>query len=225
MDKVVYTATAERSGKWWALSVEGVPGAHTQVRRLDQAEAMAREVIALILDVPQDSFTVRLSPVLAKPMQSELQRLTRARADQVKANADVEAHQRNLVEALVGRGDLTVRDAAVVLGTSFQRVAQIVADAAAIEAQSGSFSLKTFIASTERVHAIYAKPDRDHPRLAIVGVTTDPGDEPWEHSGTATMTTAREYARRFGLDQEVRTIDSGVIRWVRSSPLPGTRPA
>jgi hypothetical protein len=221
MDQVVYTATAERSGKWWALSVDGVPGAHTQVRRLNQAEAMVREVIALLLDVPQDSFSVRLSPVLAGPLQSELNRLTRARGEQIKANAAVEAHQRNLVEALVVRGDLTVRDAAIVLGTSFQRVSQIVADAAAIEEEPGRFSLKAYLESTERVHAIYAKPDRDHPRLAIVGVTTDPDGEPWEHSGTATMTTAREYARRFGLDQEVRTIDRGVIRWVRSRPAPG----
>jgi predicted RNase H-like HicB family nuclease len=47
----VYSARAQRDGKWWAISVKGLPGALSQVRRLDQAEHMAREVIALVLDV------------------------------------------------------------------------------------------------------------------------------------------------------------------------------
>jgi hypothetical protein len=55
-------ARANREGKLWAISVKGLPGALSRVRRLDQTEAMAREVIALVLDVPEDSFDVVVAP-------------------------------------------------------------------------------------------------------------------------------------------------------------------
>lgn len=45
-----YTAVCRRSGRWWAISVPELKGVHTQARRLDQAEAMAGEAVALMLD-------------------------------------------------------------------------------------------------------------------------------------------------------------------------------
>jgi len=39
-----YEVTAQRDGRWWFVRVAEVPGAATQARRLDQVEAMAREV-------------------------------------------------------------------------------------------------------------------------------------------------------------------------------------
>jgi hypothetical protein len=67
MERKLYTARAQRSGKWWAISVNGLPGALSQVRRLDQAEATTREVIAMVLDVPEDSFDVQVVPDLTVP--------------------------------------------------------------------------------------------------------------------------------------------------------------
>ena len=69
MDRTLYTARAQRDGNWWTISVAGLPGALTQVRRLDQAEAMTREVIALVLDVPEDSFDVQVVPDLTEPQR------------------------------------------------------------------------------------------------------------------------------------------------------------
>ncbi|MEV0129016.1 type II toxin-antitoxin system HicB family antitoxin [Dactylosporangium sp. NPDC050688] len=57
-----YTAVCRRSGDWWAVTVPEVKGIHSQVRRLVEAEAMAREAIALFLDVAPDSFTVTVRP-------------------------------------------------------------------------------------------------------------------------------------------------------------------
>jgi predicted RNase H-like HicB family nuclease len=56
LDEVVqevntYTAVCRRSGSWWAIGVRELKGVHTQARRLDQVAAMAREAIALMLDV------------------------------------------------------------------------------------------------------------------------------------------------------------------------------
>ena len=52
------------SGDWWAISVPEVKGAFSQARRLDQVEGMAREAIALILDVDRQSFDIEVLPDL-----------------------------------------------------------------------------------------------------------------------------------------------------------------
>jgi hypothetical protein len=52
-----------RSGRWWAISVPELKGVHTQARRLDQAEAMAREAIALMLDADPAAIRVAGIPV------------------------------------------------------------------------------------------------------------------------------------------------------------------
>ncbi|MDG6109624.1 type II toxin-antitoxin system HicB family antitoxin [Dactylosporangium aurantiacum] len=57
-----YTAVCRRSGDWWAVTVPEVKGIHSQVRRLAEAETMAREAIALFLDVASDSFAVTVRP-------------------------------------------------------------------------------------------------------------------------------------------------------------------
>ncbi len=62
--KPSYRATARREGRWWFVQVPGEQGLYTQVRRLDQAEAMIREVISLVRHVPEDSFDVVVDPDL-----------------------------------------------------------------------------------------------------------------------------------------------------------------
>jgi predicted RNase H-like HicB family nuclease len=125
MKRKVYTARAQRAGKWWAISVEGLPGALSQVRRLDQAEAMAREVIALVLDVPVDSFDVVVAPDLNEEHRDALAELDRAKEQYAESMAALAERQRRVTLLLVGDAGLTVRDAATVLGVSFQRVSQL----------------------------------------------------------------------------------------------------
>jgi hypothetical protein len=57
-----YVVHARRRDKWWELSVPEADRAFTLVKRLSQAEAMARKVIALVLDVPENSFDVIVNP-------------------------------------------------------------------------------------------------------------------------------------------------------------------
>ena len=120
-----YTALANREGKWWAISVKGLPGALSQVRRLDQAEAMAREVIALVLDVPEDGFDVVVTPVLNEEHRDALAELDRAKEQYAQSMAALAERQREATLLLVREAGLTVRDAATVLGVSFQRVSQL----------------------------------------------------------------------------------------------------
>lgn len=62
MTKPVYTATAKRWSGGWELHIDGV--GVTQSHTIDDAEIMVRDYIALDLDVPEDSFDVRVVPVL-----------------------------------------------------------------------------------------------------------------------------------------------------------------
>ena len=57
-----YTARAARIGRSWAIHIRELPHVQTRSRRLDQAEAAAREAIALALDAPEDSFQVVVQP-------------------------------------------------------------------------------------------------------------------------------------------------------------------
>ena len=67
-----FTATARRSAGWWAIEVTGdeLPyPAYTQVRRLDQAEAMVRDLLALHFDIDtHDTGIVEVVPVLVAPV-------------------------------------------------------------------------------------------------------------------------------------------------------------
>ena len=55
-----YRVTAQRSVDWWVLEAIDVPGAVSRVDDLNDAEAMVREVIALVLGVDEETFDVEL---------------------------------------------------------------------------------------------------------------------------------------------------------------------
>ncbi|MFZ5851989.1 MAG: type II toxin-antitoxin system HicB family antitoxin [Actinomycetota bacterium] len=69
MSKRSCTAVCRRVGSWWAVDVPEIRGVHTQALRLDQVEAMTREAIALLREVPADSFTVTVVPQASKARQ------------------------------------------------------------------------------------------------------------------------------------------------------------
>ena len=58
--RFTYRAHASADGTgWWSISVDGVrTGANTKVQGVDNVNESARAVIALVLDVPADSFDV-----------------------------------------------------------------------------------------------------------------------------------------------------------------------
>lgn len=122
-----YTAVCERSGGWWAVSVPELRGVHTQARRLDQAETMVREVIALMLGVPEDSFAVVMEPRLSDGTDDAVGELRRRKSQADAAQKAAREAAVQAATALVGEG-LTIRDAGRVLGVSYQRVAQLLGD-------------------------------------------------------------------------------------------------
>lgn len=120
-----YRVRARRVGGWWALDVEGVRGAHTQVRRIDQADEMAREAIAGVLDVSPTAFEVVVAPEVPADARTVVAQATKARLQATQAQEAAAQLTRDAARRLVETG-LTVRDAGVLLGVSHQRIAQLV---------------------------------------------------------------------------------------------------
>jgi predicted RNase H-like HicB family nuclease len=120
-----YTVTATRSGSWWAFSIPEILGAHGQAKRLDQVKDEAREVVAMMLDAPEDSFDLELEVTLDPRMEHVLEEAQSARDS-------VESGQRIAQEKLLAAAEqlssigLSLRDIGSLLNVSFQRVAQIL---------------------------------------------------------------------------------------------------
>jgi predicted RNase H-like HicB family nuclease len=120
VEVTTYTVVAKRSDHWWAVSVPELKGVHSQARRLDQVESMAREAIALFLDIPPESFAITVEPEIPREVSHALAERQAAKDAEKRA----EAATVSAVGYLLSAG-FTVRDAGRLLGLSAQRVSQI----------------------------------------------------------------------------------------------------
>jgi predicted RNase H-like HicB family nuclease len=120
-----YITSCRRSGSWWSISVPEIKGLHSQARRLDQVEDIARDAIALMLDVPAESFAVEVRPELPRAAA----RAVEARRAAKDAAKEAEEGTTQAVRELLGDG-FTVRDIGAMLGLSPQRISQITHQAA-----------------------------------------------------------------------------------------------
>lgn len=119
-----YRVTARRSGDWWALAVPDLPGVFTQAKRLDKAESVAREAIALMLDTDPAEVDVCVEPELADDARQALSEARQARKAAQEA-VEVERSAMERAAAVLTR-DLSQRDAGRLLHVSFQRVSQLL---------------------------------------------------------------------------------------------------
>ena len=119
-----FTVTAERSGKWWVLQADELPGAITQVARLDQADQI-KEAIAFVGKLSESEVEIRLRPVVSEAVTRRLEQVRelRARADAAKAAAALEWGQ--VAKDLSSEG-FTMRDVGTILGISHQRAQQLI---------------------------------------------------------------------------------------------------
>lgn len=119
-----YQGTAHREGEWWVIGVPGV-GA-TQVKRIDQIEHMARDMIAAMEDVDYESVSVDIDVRLPEEldrMRAESERLIREAED---AAMRARSYRVEVMRAMHNRR-LSTRDIGRLTGVSHQRVGQIVA--------------------------------------------------------------------------------------------------
>ncbi|MBF9670360.1 XRE family transcriptional regulator [Bifidobacterium dentium] len=115
------TATAERSGGWWAVEVPEIPGLFTQARRLDQIDAMVRDAAGML---GREVGTVTVEPRLSEQDERMLAELLDARRQASEAQSRASSLTRATVDALRAQG-MTVRDVADIIGVTPQRVSAL----------------------------------------------------------------------------------------------------
>ncbi|MEX1264783.1 MAG: type II toxin-antitoxin system HicB family antitoxin [Actinomycetota bacterium] len=123
----VYEVLAERDGRLWFLRVNELSGVFSQVRRLDQAEGMARDAIAAFLDIPADGFDVMVTVKLPADLERDVAGVIDLRGAIDRTEREYAEQTRRLATRLVQGEGMTVREAGRLLGLSYQRVSQLVA--------------------------------------------------------------------------------------------------
>jgi hypothetical protein len=108
---------------------------------------MLREAVALMLDVPEESFDLRVLPAIGGDVDAILDNLAQAREAARLAERRLTAATRQAVDVLTSEHGLTVRDAGAVMGVSFQRVSQVMQqlmEVDDVEEELGEFGGGTF---------------------------------------------------------------------------------
>src|SRR5262249_43797265 len=119
-----YVVTVSREEPWWVAVVASLPGSATEARRLDRLEVEGWDLIAGLTDADEDSFDLTWEYALQPEVEEPLHKFLAARARRQEAEDDYTAAQTAAVEALT-MAHVSLRDAAELLGLSYQRVAQI----------------------------------------------------------------------------------------------------
>lgn len=123
--KHTYRVEVRRGDRWWVLSVPEIPAAHSQARTLAEAEPTARDLIAVMLEVPADSFGLDVHVTLPADVAAHLRRSAELREDSARAQAEAAAEVRCAAQQLRASG-LPLRDIGQALGVSYQRAHQLV---------------------------------------------------------------------------------------------------
>jgi DNA-directed RNA polymerase specialized sigma subunit len=118
-----YTAEVERDGKFWMVRVPEISRA-TQARHVREIEAMARDLIAIIVDVPADSFELAVHINLPKSVEDHLKAAEAYREQAAEANRRASEEAR--VAAKILAAEMPLREVGAVLDVSHQRVHQLV---------------------------------------------------------------------------------------------------
>jgi DNA-directed RNA polymerase specialized sigma24 family protein len=122
-DVTTYTVRAKRWRRGWELHIDGL--GVTQSKTLNDAEAMARDYIALDTGAPRDSFDVEIVPEVGEGLDEETATARRAVAEADQAQRAAASKSREVARKLSGAG-LSGRDIAIVLRVSPQRVSQLL---------------------------------------------------------------------------------------------------
>lgn len=122
-----YRVEVTREGRWWMISVPEIDGL-TQARRLSEVERMARELIAVTLDLrlSQVAVEVAFGDIDGIPVGSCIQDISSEKAEAARLEEDATAKTKTLVQQLIAH-NVPLRDIGAMLGISFQRVHQLAA--------------------------------------------------------------------------------------------------
>jgi hypothetical protein len=126
-----YQAIASRGDRYWVVRVVGVGndperGLPTQARTLAEVESMARDLVAVWLEVPEDSFGIEVVVELPHQVRAHLDRAEELRQLAARVQSEAADEYRSAANDLKYRFHLTVRDIGKSLDVSYQRAQQLV---------------------------------------------------------------------------------------------------
>lgn len=124
-----YHANLTRDGRFWSIRVPEVERS-TQARNLNEAEAMARDLVAIMEDIPPDSFDIEVKITLPDDVRRELQRSAALREQAAQAQAEAARLARDVAVRLRDELGMSLRDIGKALGVTFQRAKQLLDEAA-----------------------------------------------------------------------------------------------
>lgn len=122
-----YDITVTRDGKWWMIEVPAIDGL-TQARRISEIEDMALSLIAVTVDEPASQIELGSMHIVVAGLGDVTEYshdVEAARSAAEEAEVNVSRIMREKANLLVD-ADIPLRDAAEVLGVSYQRVHQLV---------------------------------------------------------------------------------------------------
>ena len=122
---MTYSVVLERdeSGAWIAR-IPSVPGCHSHGRSLVEARRRVREALSLWVE-DSDSAELVDDVRLPRDALAAVRRSSRSRARHAEVRSEASTATADAVTRLVDDLGLGVRDAAYLLGVSFQRVQQV----------------------------------------------------------------------------------------------------
>jgi hypothetical protein len=121
-----YTATVTRGERWWLIHVPDIAH-YTQARNLAEAEAMATDLIAAVLNKPARTITVNLNIELPAAARRHLA-LAAKKTDQAARLQRAAALARRAAARALRESGLTYADIGIALGVSHQRARELVLD-------------------------------------------------------------------------------------------------
>ncbi len=122
-----YHAEVDRDGDVWRIRVPEVART-TQARTLREVQAMARDLIAIMDDIPAGSFGLDVILTLPADVQAELDRSAELREQAARSQAQAAQLSRRAARRLRDQG-LPLQDVGTALGVSFQRAKQLIDEA------------------------------------------------------------------------------------------------
>ena len=122
-----YHAEVDRDGKLWRVHVPEVART-TQARNLREVEPMARDLIAIMDDIPADSFDLDVRLTLPEEIRAQLDQSAALREEAARSQAQAAQLSRQAARRLRDQG-LPLRDVGQALGVSFQRAKQLINEA------------------------------------------------------------------------------------------------
>jgi len=130
---MTYHVVVTRDGDGWMADVPALPGTHTWAKTLRALDRNVREVIGMVEDLPRSAEAVMdldMEYRTGDPVLDERAGQLRARRrEQERAAAEIASDTSELLRRFAAQ--LSVGDAAVLLGVSKGRISQLRSDQAA----------------------------------------------------------------------------------------------